>query len=173
MFIEIYFFLLLFKGQAECVVLWCCLDPHLQVLPLMRVRVPSLSSATPMTCLAAVTRLGSSSLSPSSSLSLSVCVWDCLPFYPFLPCLLLLCSGHLHLNSDLFGVCSPLFYFHHAFFNFSLWWKVWLATEVCHTGRLSIGKTCHGLHSTTSCSLGKTHNLSKSCSVIEKKLPVQ
>lgn len=52
---------------------------------------------------------------------ISVCVLDCLPFYPFLPCLLLLCSGHLHLNSDLlFVVCSPLFYFHHAFFDFFL-----------------------------------------------------
>ena len=41
-----------------------------------------------------------------------MCV-ELLAFYPFLPCLLLLCSEH-HLNSDLlFVICSPFFYFLH------------------------------------------------------------
>ena len=69
----------------------------------------------------------------------SICMLQSLPFYPSFPFLLLLGSGHLHLNPDLLCVvCSPLFYFRHAVFNFFLqslnncWynWQLKSAVEV-------------------------------------------
>lgn len=108
--------LLLFRGQAECVVRWCWLEP--QVLPLIKVTSLLVSAEPPRASLAAETKLGFSSSScilvSSRMCALLLAV---LPIFFLLPnsCLLFLC-------------CPPSFYFLHAVFNFLLkcldiWWN--------------------------------------------------
>ena len=146
--------LLLFRGQAECVMRWCWLKP--QVLPLIKVTSLLVSAEPPRASLAAETMLEFS----SSSCTL-VSSRMCALLLAVLPICFLLPNSCKFLSA--FSVLSSLFLFPSC--GLQLPFEVlgqlmeWQAVVVSHISQLSSGNCCHGLWNTKTYSLGKNHSL--------------
>ena len=146
--------LLLFRGQAECVVRWCWLEP--QVLPLIKVTSLLVSAEPPRASLAAETTLGF-----SSSSCILVSSRMCALLLAVLPIFFLLPNSCKFLSA--FSVVSSLFLFSSCGlqFPFEVLGQLveWQAVSVSHISELSSDNCCHGLWNTKTYSLGKNHSL--------------